>query len=35
MGRCGGIGAGNISYTISLTQKYMVTEILLCGLGSL
>ena len=26
---------GNIINTISLTQKYMVIEILLCGLGSL
>ena len=26
---------GNIIYTISLTQKYMVIEVLLCGLGSL
>ena len=25
----------NIAYTIRLTQKYMVIEILLCGLGSL
>ena len=25
---------GNISYTISLIQKYMVIELLLCGLGS-
>ena len=24
----------NIAYTIRLTQKYMVIEILLCGLGS-
>ena len=28
-------GVGNIIYTISTTKKYMVTEILLCGLGSL
>ena len=30
-----GLGVGNISHTISLTQKYMVIEVLLCGLGSL
>ena len=30
-----GLGVGNIIYTISLTQKYMVIEVLLCGLGSL
>ena len=35
MGRCGGSGVGNIIHTISLTQKCMVIEILLCGLGSL
>ena len=30
-----GLGVGNIIYTISLIQKYMVIEVLLCGLGSL
>ena len=30
-----GLGVGNIIYTISLIQKYMVTQVLLCGLGSL
>ena len=32
---CTDSGVGNIIYTIRLTQKYMVIEILLCGLGSL
>ena len=31
----GGLEWGNIIYTIRLIQKYMVIEILLCGLGSL
>ena len=30
-----GLGVGNIIYTIRLIQKYMVIEVLLCGLGSL
>ena len=30
-----GLGVGNIVYAIRLTQKYMVIEVLLCGLGSL
>ena len=35
IGCCGGLGVGNIIYAISLTQKYMVIGILLCGLRSL
>ena len=30
-----GLGVGNIVYAIRLIQKYMVIEVLLCGLGSL
>ena len=30
-----GLKVGNIIYTIRLIQQYIVTEILLCGLGSL